>query len=262
MVMLAAGIAMTGAEGISFMASFIDLAMRIDDTDLCDGNRMAELGEEFATDLHQAGLGVAEGALLGGMGAIGNLSRHFRRGFERDSTLRGNSLDDLAEDQAGRMRPETSWTDAIDFNRLFSGGTIGSRSDLRNNLIAENPELGALSGWQAHHILPWEDNISHHPLVQRLGVNLNAVDNGIPLPCRDGTCLSRHSSQHPRYSRAVLNFLDRVENMNVSDNEKQNLVAEGIERARQALISGNPPLMNLNGATVEAWDQVFNRVFN
>jgi hypothetical protein len=158
------------------------------------------------------------------------------------------------------MRPETSWTDAIDFNRLFSGGTIGSRSDLRRNLIAENPELGALSGWQAHHIFPWENRIQNHPLVQRLGINFNAIDNGVPLPCQSGSCLSQHQGPHHEYSNAIENFLNRIENMNLSDTDKRNLIAQGIERARQALLNGHPPLRQANGATEEAWVEVFNRV--
>ncbi|MBT2990125.1 MAG: AHH domain-containing protein, partial [Candidatus Thiodiazotropha sp. (ex Ctena orbiculata)] len=208
-----------------------------------------------------------------GLGRIQRIGPALERALDRVRGTGRAALDwvrDISDSAVQRIRDYRrgrntnggeNWTEFVNFERLFSGSTIGPRSDLRRNLIAENPELGSLSGWQAHHILPWEGRIQNHALTQRLGINFNAVDNGVSLPCSGGTCLSQHSSQHPRYSDAVENFLDRVESLNVSDTDKRNLVAEGIERARQALISGQPPLMNSNGATTEAWNRVFGQVF-
>jgi hypothetical protein len=138
---------------------------------------------------------------------------------------------------------------------LFSGSTIGPRSDLRDNLIDENPELGALRGWQAHHIVPWE--LKDHTLLRDLGFDANSIDNGVPLPCSGGSCLSIHYGSHPIYDGAMERFLNRIDGMSISDDEKRRLVAEGVEKARQALLSGHPPLRNKDGATPELWDAVF-----
>jgi len=42
---------------------------------------------------------------------------------------------------------------------------------------------------------------------------------------------------------------------------QKQLVANGIEEARQALLSGSPPLRDGDGATTATWGAVFNRVF-
>ena len=76
---------------------------------------------------------------------------------------------------------------------LFSGGTVGDRTALRQNMI-NDPALGLdnLTGWQAHHIIPWA--LRNHPLATSLGMNFNDVANGQALPCEtpNDSCLSTH----------------------------------------------------------------------
>ena len=242
----------------------------------CDAS-LKQVGQQLANDLISfishlaggtglAGLTSAKGAAAGRK--AGDILRALIRTNKADATgagigaQTGTKLNPPGKGQVDpiitkRNNPFGAYTNGINYSRLFSGGTVGSRTALRNNLKSQYTELNKLTGWQAHHILPWEPRIQNHPLLQRLGINLNAVDNGVPLPCQSGSCLSQHSGPHPRYSTAVENFLNRVENMNVSDAVKKNLVAQGIDKAKQALLSGNPPLMNKNGATVPAWDAVF-----
>jgi hypothetical protein len=102
-LLMASGITMMGVEGARFMISFVDLAMRIDETEICDGSQLAALGEEFAADLHEAGIGVAEGALIGGMGAIGKLKRYFPS--IDGKKVEGDGLDEISDGLAKKMLP-------------------------------------------------------------------------------------------------------------------------------------------------------------
>lgn len=101
-----------------------------------------------------------------------------------------------------------------------------------------------------------------HALVLRLGLNLNDAQNGVPLSEGRAGTMSPHKGPHPGYNVAFKSFLDRIENMTVSDNQKREWLAETIERMRQALFSGLPQIMLRNGGTPEAWNVFFERLGN
>jgi hypothetical protein len=76
---------------------------------------LAELGEEFAGKLHETGIGVAEGALIGGMGAIGKLSRYFPK-LDR-KTVEGDRLNEIA-DNVTRKPENPSRVEELLFDEL------------------------------------------------------------------------------------------------------------------------------------------------
>ena len=119
-------------------------------------------------------------------------------------------------------------------------------------------DLDSLSfGWEAHHIIPWE--LSNSSMIKRLNIDMNSLDNAIPLPCKpgSGSACSLHSGSHGNYSAAIEKQLDKIEAMNINDAAKKSLVEKTITAARDALTKGNPPLRNTDGAKVVDWDNIF-----
>ena len=175
------------------------------------------------------------------------------RGSETEGAKvgRGAEVQDLGED----------WARHTDFVRLFSGSTSGDRRHLRSNMLRE-PSLGLqrASGWEANHIIPFE-NVENKMLV-RLNMDLNAADNGIALPVARAGSLSVHKGNHPDYNHGMKDMLQRIEALDVSDARKRVFLAALLERTRQALIGGEAPLRPADGATEELWLKVFERIGN
>jgi len=144
---------------------------------------------------------------------------------------------------------------SIDPNRLYKGTTTG-RGSLRTRIDAKyKDDLAELGfGWQAHHIIPW--TLKDNALLKRLNVDMNSLDNAIPLPCKagSGSACSLHSGSHGNYSKAIEKQLDKIETMNIDDVAKKALVEKSITKVREALTKGNPPLRNTD---VTDWDKVF-----
>jgi hypothetical protein len=103
-LLIATGMTMVGVDGVQLIAYLLRMASEIDDTDICDGERLQGLGEELAEELFNRGLEVAEGALLGGLGAMGSLSRAFRNLNNRP--LNGESHEEMTDEVVRRMRQE------------------------------------------------------------------------------------------------------------------------------------------------------------
>ncbi|ASJ71953.1 AHH domain-containing protein [Granulosicoccus antarcticus] len=146
---------------------------------------------------------------------------------------------------------------------LFTGSPTRTQSLLRDRMalhynLQSNSNLPSNARWQAHHVIPFE--FRNNPMLNRLGIDINSIDNGIPLPCSSGTCSAIHNGSHSRYSAAVRQFLQDVEKMNVSDSVKRDVLIRGIEESREGLAKNNPPLRNSDGATVQQWNDVFNDV--
>ena len=151
------------------------------------------------------------------------------------------------------------WTRHLDYENLFSGGTEGTRRWLRRNMLKDKAlGLEAFTGWQANHIVPWQQR--EHPLITRLGMDVNNPQNGIALPVDRAGNLSIHDGSHSHYSEQIKVVLDRIESLPMSDAQKRDLLAEVIERTRQVLLSGLPQIMSKFGGTDEAWRRFFDRV--
>jgi hypothetical protein len=103
-LLIATGMTMVGVDGVQLIAYLLRMASEIDDTDICDGERLQELGEGLAEELFNRGLEVAEGALLGGLGTMGRLSRHFRELDGRP--LNGESHEEMTDEMVRRMETD------------------------------------------------------------------------------------------------------------------------------------------------------------
>jgi len=146
-----------------------------------------------------------------------------------------------------------------DLGGLFSGNTIGDRSRLRSNLLKdERLDLKRFTGWQAHHVIPWA--LREHPLVKRLGMNINHGHNGVPLPETSGGNLSVHFGSHSEYTKAFKVFLDRMRKANLQNDKLSELLAESVERTRQVLISGLPKLRKDSELPRDLWQKHFKRL--
>ncbi|MES9993741.1 MAG: RHS repeat-associated core domain-containing protein, partial [Candidatus Thiodiazotropha sp.] len=108
-LLIATGMTMVGIDGVQLIAYLLRMASEIDDTDICDGERLQGLGEELAEELFNRGLEVAEGALLGGLGAMGNMSRAFRNLNNRP--LNGESHEEMTDELVRRMEHDTGNVD-------------------------------------------------------------------------------------------------------------------------------------------------------
>ncbi len=56
--------------------------------------------------------------------------------------------------------------------------------------------------------------------------------------------------------------MNRLARSNAPDNEKIAVLAESIERTRQILLSGQPPITKSLGGTAERWHLYFDRLGN
>ena len=157
--------------------------------------------------------------------------------------------------------PRSALTKTTDFSKLYAGRTVGNREALRQQLIKSDKSevLSSVSDWQAHHVVPWDQR--EHPIVKKLGLNLNDPQNGVPLPSdfAGGSSLSTHRGSHPEYSAAFGSFLDRLDTMDAPNSVKQGLLAEAIEKSRQTLLSGSIPLRPKDGATFKQWSALLSQ---
>ncbi|MEQ1745775.1 MAG: AHH domain-containing protein [Saprospiraceae bacterium] len=91
---------------------------------------------------------------------------------------------------------------------IFGGNLESARKQLRTML--KTP-----SGYQAHHIVPWE--YYDHPVIQAAasvkvdGFHMNDLINGISLPTTAGNSLPKHLGSHQAYSERVRASLNKIE---------------------------------------------------
>lgn len=106
------------------------------------------------------------------------------------------------------------------------------------------------SGYQAHHIIPVECRT--HPVLNKIGFNLDDAANGIALPGRPGLNpkLPVHRGYHSDYSQAVRRELDKIP-ANLSEEETRRRVMGIITKFKSEIESGRS-LYRTNGAP-DAW---------
>jgi hypothetical protein len=134
--------------------------------------------------------------------------------------------------------------------------TGGNSTVLRANLHRRSRLGGPATGGnrEAHHVIP-SAVAKDHPVLKRLGINLDDASNGVFLPNGpNGTKplgLSVHRGPHDNYSRAIQQHLDslsHIRNLRTLDDK----VSELQTRLREALRQG-APLRDRDGATIDLW---------
>jgi hypothetical protein len=110
----------------------------------------------------------------------------------------------------------------------------------------------SFSGWQPHHLIPTE--AMNHPVIQKIGMNLDDPSNGIMLPEPDtpaGGRLPTHRGYHSLFSNMALAELDRLD-VNLPISVLQLKVFGVQQRLRFAVIAGLP-LYYSKGGTDAVW---------
>ena len=102
------------------------------------------------------------------------------------------------------------------------GKTVGNSSELSKNLwksfedvpLASYDSAGDLpqkaKGYQAQHIIPVE--MHNHPVLQKIGMDMNDASNGMFLPEPDGDvhALTTHKGYHAVYNKVCEEYLDKI----------------------------------------------------
>ena len=102
------------------------------------------------------------------------------------------------------------------------GKTVGNSSELSKNLWKSFEDVPLASyesaddlpqkakGYQAQHIIPVE--MHSHPVLQKIGMDMNDASNGIFLPEPDGDvhALTTHKGYHAVYNKVCEEYLDKI----------------------------------------------------
>ncbi|MCQ6535549.1 AHH domain-containing protein [Bacillus mycoides] len=119
--------------------------------------------------------------------------------------------------------------------------TGGSSTKLGQNLLESMglPRSASRKGYQAQHIIP--KNLRNHPVLKRIGMDMDHADNGIflPIPAKDPSALSRHRGFHSVYNNVVKDQLDKL-NINQSIKELEQQVFELQQKLKKGTESGLP----------------------
>lgn len=137
--------------------------------------------------------------------------------------------------------------------------TGGNSSTLGKNMLKElGVSKGKWTGYQAQHIIP--SQLSNHPVLQKIGINLDDASNGIFLriPGNNISPMSRHRGFHSVYSEFVKQELNKI---NLSNDfltiQKQ---VQTLQNKLRRLQNSGLPLYSSDGATVELWRKHYNKL--
>jgi hypothetical protein len=114
------------------------------------------------------------------------------------------------------------------------------------------------SGYQAQHIIPAE--MASHPVLQKIGMNLDDASNGIFLRVPDDmvSSMSRHHGYHSVYNEVVKRELDKIDvNQSIDVLEKQ---VFKLQQNLKYLQQKGLPLYPNQGASVELWERQLNKL--
>jgi BH2341 protein len=137
--------------------------------------------------------------------------------------------------------------------------TGGSSTKLGKNMM-EDMGLSRgqkWTGYQAQHIIPAD--MADHPVIQKMGMDLDDASNGKFLPVPDSvdttsvSPLSRHRGYHSTYNEFVRAQLDNID-VNQSPAMLQKEVKE-LQRKLGILQDKGLPLYPKFGATAELWER-------
>ena len=141
-------------------------------------------------------------------------------------------------------------------------GTVtgGDSTKLGKNMMESMglPRGTSGSGYQAQHIFPAE--MSEHPVLQKIGMDLDDAPNGLFLrtPADDISAMSRHRGYHSTYNDVVRTQLDGMD-INQSVDVLQKQVYELQQNIKKLQQSGLP-LYPSQGATVDLWQHSLERI--
>lgn len=139
--------------------------------------------------------------------------------------------------------------------RIIPGkpGTVtgGSSTKLGKNMMREMGVKGKAKwgGYQAQHIIPAE--MSKHPVLQKIGIDLDNATNGIFLrsPDKGISTGSRHRGYHSVYSEFVKQRLNEI-NISADSISIQRQV-RNLQTSLRRMQESGLPLYSSEGATVE-----------
>ncbi|MCB2362477.1 AHH domain-containing protein, partial [Clostridium estertheticum] len=136
----------------------------------------------------------------------------------------------MGEDKAERLIPGT---------RGYT--TKGDPTKLGGNLMESMglPRSTSWSGYQAQHIIP--SQLSDHPIIKRIGMDMNNGKNGIflPEPSEASSTLSRHRGFHKVYNDVVRKQLDKMD-IKQSDDLLEKRIFELQQKLKKGVESGLP----------------------
>ena len=167
----------------------------------------------------------------------------------------GNKVDDVVE--AGSKAGKEN-------HRLIPGEpgvvTGGNSTRLGKSMLEEMgiKRSAKWKGYQAQHIIPSE--MASHPVIQKMGMNLDDASNGIFLRIPDDTIspMSRHRGYHSTYNDFVKSKLDKID-INLSPEDLQ-IEVKQLQSNLNLLQSKGLPLYPNQGATQELWERFYNKL--
>ncbi|MCB2357351.1 AHH domain-containing protein, partial [Clostridium estertheticum] len=119
--------------------------------------------------------------------------------------------------------------------------TKGDPTKLGGNLMESMglPRSTSWSGYQAQHIIP--SQLSDHPIIKRIGMDMNNGKNGIflPEPSEASSTLSRHRGFHKVYNDVVRKQLDKMD-IKQSDDLLEKRIFELQQKLKKGVESGLP----------------------
>ena len=132
-----------------------------------------------------------------------------------------------------------------DLPTLDSGQTNGSRSELRNRMLAMDSGSGDLDNARSHHIVPYE--FKDHEVIRHLNMDMNHPSNGVFLH------KEHHVGGHHDYNYAMRLELDRIKRM-----PKSQWRTEVIKLRNNAGISlyNGAPLLKRHGSRPAVWRKI------
>ena len=222
---------------------------------LSDGLRHADTVLSEAAQRFRLNIGLepqlADGVLSSGGGKLSHLADNLSA-FAKN--LDG-SVDDVVE--AGSKASTENL-------RLIPGKpgvvTGGNSTNLGKNMLEEMgiKRSAKWKGYQAQHIIPSE--MASHPVIQKMGMNLDDASNGKFLRIPDDTIspMSRHRGYHSTYNDFVKSKLDQID-INLSPEDLQ-VEVKKLQRNLNVLQSKGLPLYPNQGATQELWERFYNKL--
>ena len=138
--------------------------------------------------------------------------------------------------------------------------TGGNSTKLGQNLFKDMglPRTTSRTPYQAMHIIPKE--LRNHPVLKKIGMNLDDASNGLFLRNRKSggvSPMSRHEGFHKIYNRFMEGKLDNLDiNLSTSELEKQ---VYDLQQKGKYLMEQGLPMYNKEGASIDLWERWFNK---
>lgn len=144
--------------------------------------------------------------------------------------------------------------------------TGGDSTKLGKNMfeLMGMPRNSSRKGYEAQHIIPKEKDIRNHPVIQKIGMDLDHPSNGIFLrnakQGKANSVMSIHQGGHDVYNKFVLKKLDEID-VNKDITELRIDVFELQCKLLKLIKSGLPLYKDKErGASIELWQKWFEKI--